>query len=90
MSKIQSFQLRRWMMIYSLLIAVFGTVFFLLNKQFHFFPQSANWPVSIICVFIFLIACWRYQCTFCGEYPENTDVFMFDPKQCSNCGEPLK
>ena len=90
MTKIQSFQLRRWMMISGLFIAVLGIVFFLLNRQFNFFPQSANWPVSITCVFIFLIVSRQYHCPFCSKNPENEDIALFDPDQCSSCGEKLK
>ena len=77
-------------MMISLLIVVFGILFALLNSQFDFLPASVNWPVSIFCIFVSLIAYRQYRCPFCGKNPENEDVALFDPNQCSSCGEKLK
>ena len=90
MTKIQKFQLRRKMMISGFLIALFGVVFYISNTLSNFLPQSANLPVIIICICISLIAYMLYQCPYCGKYPEDTDVPLLDPKQCSKCEGRLK
>lgn len=71
-------------------MVVVSTFAAILYAQFS--AISKIWPILMWAVTIPLIGFgWlNYRCPFCGNFPEDDDMPLFNPINCCTCGAKLR